>query len=490
MGMRRHSRSIHPSWLFAGLCAGIIIGTIGAFWLPKPLFVSVVWLVLGILCAGFSLWQKGIQVLWLILIAGVVIGLWRSAEYRQQLLPYEHLVGQAVEVQGRVFDDPDIGKSGEKTLRLHHIVIDSRSINGSIWVSMGQKQVTDIKRGDIVTVKGKLSAGVGSFAASIYRATLVRIERPVPGDVALRVRDWFADGVRQAIPEPEASLGVGYVAGQRRSLPEELDKALRATGLTHIVVASGYNLTILVGASRRLLAKISKFQAAFLSGGLTLSFMLITGLSPSMSRAGLVTGLGLLAWYYGRRFHPVVLLLLAAAVTLLINPAYGKGDLGWQLSFASFAGVLIVAPLLQRYFFGNEKPGILRQIFFETTCAWLCTVPLIILAFGQFSNVAILANLLVLPLVPLAMLLTFMAGIIALSVPALAALVGLPATLVLGYVTRVTTYLGSLPWAQTTLEIAPVGIVLYYGVLCAVCGYIWHTTRFRFLDRPTDENSI
>ena len=97
-----------------------------------------------------------------------------------------------------------------------------------------------------------------------------------------------------------------------------------------------------------------------------LSFMAMTGFSPSMSRAGLVAGLSLAAWYYGRTIHPLVLLPVAAGTTLLINPQFGWNDLGWQLSFAAFAGVIILAPLLQRYFFGDKEPGVFRQIFGST----------------------------------------------------------------------------------------------------------------------------
>src|SRR5690606_35091505 len=149
--------------------------------------------------------------------------------------------------------------------------------------------------------------------------------------------------------------------------------------------------------------------------------------------------------------------------TLLLQPAYAQGDLGWQLSFASFAGVLIVAPLLQRYFYGVETPGTIRQVFFETISAWRCTVPLITLVFVQFSNVAILANLLVLPLIPLAMLLTFVAGSVSLAIPVLAVAAGFPALVVLGYMTKVTLFLGGAAWAQTTLEVSPYMLLLYYG---------------------------
>lgn len=414
-----------------------------------------------------------------IVLAGVLIGAVRGNYYEAQLAPYGTLVGETVTVQGKLADDADTSERGDIALRLKDITIDGRLLTGTIWLTTSGE--AEIKRGDIIILKGTLSEGFGSFAASMYRAELVKVERPVPGDIALRIRDWFSSAVRQAIPEPEASLGVGYLVGERRSLPEELDTALKAAGLTHIVVASGYNLTILVNISRRMFMKVSKFLATFFSGGMIVSFVAITGMSPSMSRAGLVAGLGLIAWYYGRKFHPVVLLLLAAAITLLIQPAYARGDLGWQLSFASFAGVLIVAPLLQNYFFGDVKPGVMRQIFFETLCAFICTVPLVVLVFGQFSNVAIIANLLVLPLVPLAMLLTFFAGAVALIVPAVASIAGLPATLVLGYMTKVTMYLGNVPWAETTLSIGPFVLTVYYVMLILLCAFILKKTQYNFV---------
>lgn len=480
---QRYRQPVHPSWLIAAVCLGITVGLIVSQIIRLPI-ASLEWFISALLLLVFSFAKKKVYVVPVLLLAGIIIGTLRGNAYQALLAPYAGIIGKSVTVQGVVSDDSDTGKSGEIVLRLKGIRLEDHSLAGAIWLTT--KGEVAIKRGDIVTVKGKLSEGFGSFAASMYRVELIRVERPVPGSPALTLRDWFADAVRRAIPEPEASLGVGYVVGQRRSLPDELDTALRTVGLTHVVVASGYNLTILVNVARRLFAKVSKFLAAFTSGGLTIAFIAVTGLSPSMSRAGLVTGLGLLAWYYGRKFHPVVLLLLAAAVTLLLNPSYAQGDLGWQLSFASFAGVLIVAPLLQSYFFGEQKPGVIRQVFFETLSAWVCTVPLIVLAFGQFSNVAILANLLVLPLIPLAMLLTFIAGGVTLLVPALAGVVGFPATLLLGYMTKVAIYLGNVPWAQTTLEITPATLLVYYVALIAFCGYIWRKTQFNFIKQTAE----
>jgi len=468
------------SWLIALLSGAIVIGTAIVPAINQSLFASVGWLIVASILAAICLWKRATILIPVIVIAGLLIGLWRGSVVSSELTVFQHLVGKSVSITGNVTYDPDDGDHGDTDLRLGNLFADTQPISGKVWVSTtvnGQ-----IKRGDIVTVKGKLSDGFGSFPASMYEARVTNVQRPQPGDVARQVRDWFADKVRLAIGEPESSLGLGYLLGQKRALPSDLQQALVLTGLTHVVVASGYNLTILVRLARRLFVKVSKYLATLSASTMILGFMMISGVSPSMSRAGLVSGLSLAAWYYGRKFHPLVLLPLAAALTTLVDPSYAWNDLGWQLSFAAFGGVMILAPLLQAYFFGNKKPGIVRQILGETISANIVTMPILVLAFGQFSNVAIFSNLLVLPFVPLAMLLVFVAGVGALIMPGFATIFGAPAQWLLDYSVWVINYFASLGWAQTTLEIAPIAVATAYAIIIADCLYLWHATKLNLRD--------
>lgn len=199
-----------------------------------------------------------------------------------------------------------------------------------------------------------------------------------------------------------------------------------------------------------------------------------------MSRAGLVAALSLVAWYYGRTIHPGVLLVVTAAVSVLVQPSYLWGDVGWLLSFASFAGVMFMAPLLQMYFYGEKKPGVLRQILGETFSAQLMTLPLILVTFGVVSNVALIANLLVLPLVPLAMLLTFITGLVAIIMPAIASFVALPAYWLLSYMTWVIEYLAELPWASVEVQIDWVAGLTMYGALLIVLVALKRKTHMNF----------
>jgi competence protein ComEC len=467
-------RQIHVSWLIALLCLMFVVGV----WVALYLSLSGWWLWSGAgLCVATAFWRGRVYSIPLFILGGGVFGILYGSEVRGNLQVYEPFIGKQIILEGRVKEDPVRNDKKQLVVQLDTIKIASYTLPGSIWVSSITS--SDIKRSDEVVVVGEFSEGFGTFVGAMYAVKITAITRPSPGDIGRVVRDWFASAVRVAIPEPQASLGIGYVTGQKSALPSELSDALQIAGLSHVVVASGYNLTILVRLARRLFMKISKFVSAFASSAMVLCFMAVTGLSPSMTRAGLVSGLSLATWYYGRRFHPFVLLPFAAAITVIFQPSYVWGDLGWQLSFSAFAAVMIVAPLFQRFFFGEKPAGVIRQILGETVAAHVATIPLIVLSFGALSNVAILANILIVPLVPLAMLLTFIAGVVALIVPSIAEFVSLPVTWLLTYMTSTAEYLAGLPWSQTELKSEWWMALFYYAVLIATCMYMAKVSRFK-----------
>lgn len=476
MQLWKIQRKIHVSWLIAAGSCGIVLGAALAAHVHQSSFASSEWVIVGITLAVIVCWRRSLYIVPFMVLAGMVLGLWRGSLLESQLTVYKSAIGHSVKISGSVSDDPDVGKRSETLLRLNDVSINDKPAAGKIWISTGKNN--DIKRGDRVVLNGLLTEGFGNFSAAMYRAKVVKAMRPEPGDVARSVRDWFADKVRLGISEPQASLGLGYLLGQRRALPPELADALVVTGLTHVVVASGYNLTILVRIARRIFVKISKYLATLSASVMIVGFMAVTGASPSMSRAGLVAGLSLAAWYYGRRFHPLILLPFAAAVTVIIDPSYAWNDLGWQLSFAAFAGVMILAPLLQRYFFGEREPGTIRQILGETISASIMTLPILVLAFGQFSNVAIITNLLILPLVPLAMLLTFITGIGAIIMPAALPFISFPVQWLLNYMTAVVEYFAKLPWAVTAITIQPWVAWVAYTLIAGICVYLWRVTKY------------
>ena len=477
-------RELHVSWFIGWGCLGVVIGTGMCAYVQSYLFTGFAWPVLAVSLTFLCFIKRSCWLILVVFCMGCLFGLWRGSLLTAELESYQKYYDQTLELRGLVSQDASYGGRGDQRLNLSNVVVGGESLKGQVWISAGK---SDVKRGDTVVIKGKLDEGFGNLSASMYRAQITEIIRPNPGDIARRVRDWFGNGVKKGIPEPQVSLGLGYLVGQRTALPLTLEEQIKITGLTHVVVASGYNLTILVVFSRKLFSTVSKYFATLASGLMILSFMMVTGLSPSMSRAGLVAGLGLLVWYYGRKMHPFVLLSFAAAITVLVSPSYVWGDLGWYLSFGSFIGVIVLAPLLQAYFWEpSDKTPLLRQLLVDTSSAQIVTMPLILLAFGQYSLYALPANILVLPFVPLAMLMTFIAGIGGLALPGLATFIGFPATLILRYSTIVIEKVANLPNAQKELEFNPKLMLASYILIGATTTYLKRRTNYDF--RSQDQN--
>lgn len=460
---------VHRSWLVCALSVGMVVG-IGCSQL-LPFFAYPLWYIVGIVAMVFAMaWPRRMMIA-VAVLAGCIIGGTRGSIDIQQRSVWNGYIGTETTLSGVVADDADTDARGNRTIQIRDITIGGREMPGTMWLSItGDKRP---QRSDRVIITTELSEGFGAFVASGYRATVEHAERQVPGDVALHARDQFARITREYITEPMASLGLGFLTGQRSDLPQDLEESLRIAGLTHIVVASGYNLTILVRLARRLFARRSRFQAVFVSCVLIVGFIAVTGLSPSMTRAGFVTTIALLFWYVGRTFHPAVLISLAAAVTGMITPSSVWGNLGWQLSFAAFLGVMIVAPIVQAYFFGDKKPGTLRQIIGETVSAQVLTAPILLASFGTVSVVAVIANIAVLPLVPLAMALTFVTGVLGLLFSAPAHIVGAISEVLLAYMTWVTETVATIPWAQLTVSISIYGVIALYASIAVTSWYMW-----------------
>ena len=461
--------------MLALLCVGFVCGV------ALALIVRIEWWtgLAAAIPAAVSAYICRVYVMPVAIAGAMCVGLGYGAAHLGSRDAYLPLVSSQVTLSGRVREDTSRSASGSTSVQVDHVSVAGTRYPGTVLLSM-RSGAESIKRGDTVIVKGPLKEGFGSFPAVVSVLSLESIVRPVPGDIGRVVRDWFADAVRKLIPEPQASLGIGFLTGQKSALPEDLSNALKIAGLTHIVVASGYNLTILVQMARKLFLKVSKYLSAVFSGVMITAFMAITGLSPSMTRAGLVSSLSLMAWYYGHSFHPFVLLPFAAAITVAIQPSYIWGDLGWQLSFSAFAGVMFVAPLLQAYFFGEKAPGVFRQILGETIAAHAVTMPIIALGFGTVSNVAIIANVLVVPLVPLAMLLTFICGLLSVFSIPFAWVISVPTTWLLGYMTSVATFVSELDWAQSEISSSGWAWLLYVAVLVLACFWMWRATKYRF----------
>lgn len=339
----------HVSWVITAICLGFLTGVAVVRWFPRTDKYSLWLLGLGAVLSLASLISRWRLMVAMAVLGGLVLGIVRSSGLLASIDRYSDLVGDEVIVQGAVADDPAMSK-GLTTINLDQPILTlgrrRYDLGGRIWASIKDGQPAKLLRYDRVKLSGTLDSGFGSYAATLPRARPVEVARPAGADPMGRIREHFADGLKKVMSRENADLGMGILTGQKANLNERIKNAFMLASLTHVLVASGYNLTVLVRFARRLLAKRSRLVAVVLSVTLVLLFTQLTGPSASMDRAVLVSIYSLLLWYVGRKSHPVTLLAIVATVTIMLDPSQLWGDVSWYLSFGSFAGVIILAPLL------------------------------------------------------------------------------------------------------------------------------------------------
>lgn len=413
-------------------------------------------------------------------LLGFALGLWRGGSYMNTIEPYANLAGSEVVFTATVQSDAVYGFQGQLSFDADDISLKepvTRNLPGKIAI-LGRGE-NALYRGDSVKVSGTLSNSRGSRQARVSFATIEIIERD--DSVLESARRSFITGILNALPEPSASFGLGLLIGYRALLPDLTNEQLAITGLTHIIAVSGYNLTVIVRAIRRLLKGISKYQQTVFSIVLILLFLFVTDFSASIVRASIVSSLSLMAWYYGRRIKPLLILSLTGALTAGWYPVYIWSDIGWYLSFLAFFGILILAPMTLRILYAkNKEPSQLMQLLIETTAAQIMTAPLILFIFSRVSLVGILSNLIIAPLVPLAMVLTLIAGIAGMFTPVLAGFIAWPARIVLRYILDIVAIFASLPYAMLERSLSVRYMVAMYFIIGAFTGLAWKNIKQKY----------
>jgi competence protein ComEC len=456
--MRRYRRTT----LITAGCLSVLVG-IG---LSRKIIIEPgMWWLVFVIPALLFLRRKTFASLVLVVSLGLILGLWRGSFYTQRSNDLKQLSGQKVTIQVTSTADSIYSNNSQIEFTAGNVLLlstDQKQLPGSFKISgFGENM---IYRGDIVEVSGKFYPMRGSNQGRISYAQLERVS--VSSSWINKLTRNFNAGMQNALPEPQASFALGLLIGQRSTLPPELLAALTTVGLVHIVAVSGYNLTILVNATQKLRIR-SRYQRLALSLVLIGLFVLVTGFSASIVRAALVSLLSLWAWYYGRKIKPVLLIAFAAAVTGLFNPFYVWGDLAWYLSFLAFFGVLVIAPAITARIF-KVSPKMLTIVLIETISAEIMTLPLIMMTFGQLSLISLLANVLIVPLVPYAMLLSAIGGAAGTWLAPIAGWFAWPAKLLLDYMLGMVRILSDMPHASIIRSISVTEMIGLYSLILVI----------------------
>jgi competence protein ComEC len=290
-----------------------------------------------------------------------------------------------------------------------------------------------------------------------------------------RFRDASQRVLLRLLPEPQASIAAGLLLGLKNSIPDTVRQEFARTGIAHLIVISGWHLSLvaaLIGgiAAQMRLGRGMTFWVALVA---LWSYALFVGATATVIRAAIMGSLVVLATATERRTQPWILLLVACWGMTLSNPQT-LWDLGFQLSVLATASLFAFATPVERWL---RRWSLLRwpplHSFTTTLTATLAVqvliLPIILYHFGNLSVVAPLTNVLVAPVVPVAMVtgsIALVAGWLWLPLGQVVAAV--LAWLPLAYITGVTHWLATMRWSAVQFPPLPLWVVIGYYAIVAV----------------------
>ncbi len=281
--------------------------------------------------------------------------------------------------------------------------------------------------------------------------------------------------IQTFVPEPHAAFLAGLVFGGSSALSPDLKKDFTQTGLSHVLAASGFNISLfsVTFLSFILSTGFGRRRGLILTLVLLCAYVVLAGASAAVVRAGIMGSLVVVERWVCRKAYLLNLFLLTASVMLLLNPLL-IFDVGFQLSFvATMAVIAFTKPLSERLVFLPELFG-LRESFAGSLAAIFLTLPVILWHFGQVSLIAPFANILVLPLVPYAMALTIVGAFTAFFMGGFAQIVLLPAWALSSVMLTIVRLFGSVTFAS----IQPAHSRLLAGVIAVSFFLFWFYRRY------------
>lgn len=299
--------------------------------------------------------------------------------------------------------------------------------------------------------------------------TTSQLQFPIIKSWAHNLREKSVERTQKFLPSPHSELLLGMTVGIDlfAKLPQFQEMLLR-TGTIHVVVVSGYNISLVYSLVEGFVGSFRDRKRLVLGFLITSFYAVLSGFDPPVIRSWIMGSLVYLGKAFGRSF-PVGRLLAVTALTMIAwRPAF-LFSLSFQLSFAATLSLVLFSDLVTTSLpFISRLPTLFREDFVATLSAQILVWPIIAFYFGRFSVISILVNTLVLWTVPLA---TILGGAFLLAFPLgglaarfLAFFAYIPLDVFQGVVAAFSAW----KWAQVDLVISLPFLIGYYGVLALV----------------------
>jgi len=282
--------------------------------------------------------------------------------------------------------------------------------------------------------------------------------------------------IADILPEPQASLLTGILLGVETGITKDLMDDFGATGTTHIIAISGFNITILSGLFAGLAGRLfNRRRAILVAVAGVVVYTILVGASAAVVRAALMGLLYLWGQYLGRgTYGPAS--LAAAAFVMTAHDPYVLWDVGFQLSFAATIGLVLYTEPLERFFEralarvtsierAQKVVGLISEALIVTLAASITTTPIILHYFERLSLVTLVSNFLILPAQPFVMVWGGLATLLGLVVRPLGQVVAWIAWVFLTYTIEIVRLTSQSPFASVPVQMGAGMVFVYYVLL-------------------------
>lgn len=471
-----------------------LLGIACSFLFVVSMYVPLVLILLGGIFIAVSFVKRdqfGVLVLAIVLSA-FALGCVRVLLVPDVADPFATFDGKPAIVEGEVISDPQMRSSGVQ-VEIETASIDGKKVRGVLLVRLPVG--ASVSYGDFVRVRGKIelpkvfltdegsmfdypnylrAKGVGATMNSQFLQILEPHSLSLFGFL-YDFKHAFMRLVERTIPEPESSFLEGMLLGNRDALSDDLRDVFVTAGLVHIVVLSGYNLTLVADVFMKVsLFFLPRLGALMASAGSIVLFACMAGLDATVVRASIMALIVLLAKALVRPNLIMRSLTLACVLMVLYNPHTLLFDPSFVLSFLATFGLVTLSGPFERVLTKLPKKFSFREIASATLATQVFVFPILIFYTGTFSLIALPANLLALPLVPYAMLGGFIASCIGILGPVVSLPFAFIAWGLLGAIISITKVSASIPFASIDVSFiqTPLLLALYF-LLVPLSLYAW-----------------
>ena len=294
--------------------------------------------------------------------------------------------------------------------------------------------------------------------------------------------------IEKKFTEPTASLLVGFIFGENRAFNNQLSDAFTNTGTSHIIAASGYNVNILLLGINSILAAVDKKIRSRVSIIIIWVYCILAGLSASIIRATIMASVAIIGSNIGKNRITLNALLITVCIMMIINP-FEIYNVGFLLSVGSTLALIVVLPSIEKTIINFRASNILSDYKYsqntiilqdakrilgdistngtQTIACTLVVLPILIVTFKQVSISTVIANILILPLVELALLICLIWILINSLIPSLAIFITFIPTLICNLIASILKIVGDIEPViiNNANSILPLLIIVYTMIL-------------------------